>query len=303
MKVDIALYQEKYREYIQGLNLPDDFKKQVIELLENKNLEKRKEIWDGINITLRELPNIHKIANPYFLGYGNPDSDILFIGKELGFDIGNHPHLLLHESVNNLLHWKKIIEKEDLIYGQDENGKDKVFDPTFPSPFFPKKTSGHTWRLYSKVIAGYLGEDLKTKGNTMFKEMKDRNNSFFKYCFLTEYHFLPISKNQNKSNSGRRIDFLENENFFKKFKVILITAKKYVSREVIEDWFDCKREEAKDLFVKKENTKVEVFRNAEQGQMILRLAQLSGSAGWSHEKLQKIGEMIQKHLKEVPVQV
>ena len=52
------------------------------------------------------------ISNPYFLGYGDPDSKILIIGKEKGFNYdANNFMQFFHERFNNQFYWKQIIEK------------------------------------------------------------------------------------------------------------------------------------------------------------------------------------------------
>lgn len=108
--INIRDYREKYVEYIQNLELPNNFKKDITAILKDSNLIARKKKWDNLLPIIKDLPEFKKIANPYFLGYGNPnpkEGKILFVGKELGFDVYERPDLFYYESINNLVQWEK----------------------------------------------------------------------------------------------------------------------------------------------------------------------------------------------------
>ena len=62
-------------------------------------------------------PDVVHLANPYYVGFGEPDADILFVGKEKGFDLISVPlqngrnsiDKLFHESILDYFHWAKMV--------------------------------------------------------------------------------------------------------------------------------------------------------------------------------------------------
>lgn len=289
IKIDIEKYHNAYLDYIKTLELPTTFKNQFANLLSSKDLGERKRIWNDLKINITDIPNVHKIANPFYLGYGTPSpkSKILFVGKELGFNILANPALLLHESINNLLQWEKVNEGAE---------KELDFNPVFPATDFLdsiKSNSGHTWRYYSKIIAAYLGRRVKEDGKSfaIASELKD---SFFNHCFLTEYHFLPAPKDQKEENEQLRTNFLERDSFFKSFPIVIMSAKAYVDEDKVEEWFECTRKEEEYIKAKNDKNDIQIFRNDKQ--LIFRVSQLSGGNTWSNELMQKVGLKIKEHL-------
>ena len=57
---------------------------------------------------------IDETENGEFIGFGNPNSKILFVGKECGLDLTNHVDKFVYEKSNkpNWEHWNQnIIDK------------------------------------------------------------------------------------------------------------------------------------------------------------------------------------------------
>ena len=102
MKTLLSLNWEiKYYEYVNQLKFDDEeLKKDFLELLQINEPLKREERWQKLKIRISNLKEASKLANPYYLGFGNPESDVLFIGKEKAFDIDKSPNLFLKERTN-----------------------------------------------------------------------------------------------------------------------------------------------------------------------------------------------------------
>ena len=82
MNINLKYYQEEYIQYIKEQNIDEELKKQFTAILLENDLTKRLEMWDSIRIPLNQIKYLYKLANPFYVGFGNPESDILFIGKE-----------------------------------------------------------------------------------------------------------------------------------------------------------------------------------------------------------------------------
>ena len=292
MNIEIKDYKKKYLTYLKEMGIDNISTPSVSDILAIPDFEKRLKKWQNAKIKVKSIPNFKKLVHPFYIGYGNhKKSDILFIGKELGFNLGSHPDLLFHESISNLCQWQAILKNEKVD-----------FDPRWPTSYFKKlkSNSGHTWRLYSKIIAAYLGEtDLKTVGKRMFLETKIKENSFFDHCFTTEFNHAPSAKSEGKVSNQIRKDFLKSD-FFTAFKVIVFTAAAYLKDETeLQELFSCERSKDEDLIKegsKNDKNRVRVFRNKERKQLILLTSQLSGSAGWGDTQMMQIGKLIRKHI-------
>lgn len=239
--INIQEYRKKYADFIQSLEVFDKLKGDILRILTEPNLAKRKDNWDNLVLKIKDLPNFKKIANPYFLGYGNPnknESKILFVGKELGFDVHERPDLFYQESINNLIQWEKIFDKNDIFRHNPRN-------PMSNFRGLSQKKGIHTWRNYSKLVALSLGESLEY-GNELFKGNKEK--SIFDYCFMTEFHYIPAKEKQKEDNCQERIRFIEQEQFFKKFPIVIFTAKRYCEESQLEKIFNCQYKKGEDLF-------------------------------------------------------
>ena len=55
-------------------------------------------------------------GNPYYIGFGNPNAKILFIGKEKGFDKEKNLRQFEFESLLNPKEWKSYIDNSIEIF-------------------------------------------------------------------------------------------------------------------------------------------------------------------------------------------
>ncbi len=283
--------------------------KNLLDIINESEFKKRKEKWEKLKNNSEVSPH------PYYLGFGNPSSEILFIGKEQAFNPNSQDDaerdLLFDESINNLNHWKSIVDgKLDRMEGNDIDEKINNFAQKYGfCPLFPlsngrynhksleKTFKGvHTWKFYEKLINECYGsgKDYNYDENT-----NSYTNSFFSKCFMTELNFNPSRKTGKFDYyewEELRMPFLSNS-FFKSFKVVVFTAKSYIKgyeNDVIENIFNA-REETKDITIG--NKKVDIYKSEKQ--TIILTHQLSGSAGWSNKSVEKLGELISTSLKKL----
>lgn len=255
---------EKYKNEIPNIN---DIDKIISKLFKSNDLKEREQVWNEI---------IGKIANPYFAGFGNPDSEILIIGKELGFDI-NNVYQFMNESINNLIHWDLLINNQFIEIEH------------FNSPLLPyygvKKNSkntdnlqgGHTWQKYNILIS-----KLVPNVEIGFEENK---SSFLNHCFITEYNHRPSKYSTGKGNLvAEREEFLKNP-FFKRFKYVINTARAYDERKT-ENIFNVKHIENGE-FGNSGKKQTYLFYKSEK-QTLIFTNQLSGSAAWSDSAIEEL---------------
>lgn len=287
-------YKKQYKLYIDRISFDNiDLKQIFLDLLNEDDYKRRKNIWENKIVNSNKFSNeLYKLSNPYFVGFGNPKSEILFIGKEKGFDIQKNPELLFEESINNIYHWQHILSN-------DHDGQSikfqKLFDfsPLFPLsyPYKHKFRKSNTWFIYSKILAATFGK-LSEYNNYFNKHNYD--SSLFAKCFMTEFNYVP-SRYSKKLGQGidERFAFLRHK-FYSKFKVIIIGARTYFDdkkyqrdgEKSIENVFNVEYD--KDILSPRMKTKL--FRSDEK--ILILTSQLSGGAGWRDAELTELGGYI-----------
>jgi len=191
--------------------------------------------------------NYNPIQYPY-IGMGNPDSNLLLVGAEKGFNPSEYPEITKHELNLNYIHWQDILLNHNNLNDQ-LHPRLKLregltgFNPFSPmtlditcNKVYPK--NGHTYKMMEKTINNSL---------MMFHAMNQKSifqvsptfyqESVFNYCFLTELSDLP----KNSSKDGKSFSheyFTKSErynhlkgslgDFYRGFDTIVIYAgKKY----------------------------------------------------------------------------
>lgn len=192
-------------------------------------------------------------ANPFYVGFGNPNSDMLILGKEKGFDTNNKEQLYF-ESIKNPSEWSYYVDKEvtfnkERYYETSEHYLNAYY------PYSGKMKSGHTWSKYSKLTSGLLNNSGLTE-----------NNSFLEHVFISEINHEPSKYSKIRQfNFQTRIDFLKND-FYKSFKTTIIGCGNYLPKKSIEDIFDVKFHECHS----KPREKLLVFKNGERKLILTR---------------------------------
>lgn len=238
----------------------NDFKKLV-----NLSFQKSKEFYNN------EI-NENK-PNPYFIGFGNPNSKILIFGKEKGFDEINL-NQLKYESIENPNEWKNYVDNDVLI------NKTKFYDSEFYinafRPYLGKMKGGHTWNKYYQLL------------KNIYPQIQKSENEFLDFAFISEINFEPSRLSKIKAfDNSERIELLKND-YFKSFNVIICACADYLTNSQIEDIFDVKFEN--DL--SKINQKLKIFKN--NNRILLVTRQLSMNI--ENEYLLRISEETKGYL-------
>ena len=155
-----------------------------------------------------------------FIGYGNPDADILIIGQEAADDKESKNYKDFYAP--NQSQWKVTIENNCLP-------QTEKFVPSFP--FKTQKAtirsgdgnSGATWDWYQRLH------------DQIYPDAKDPNGNinFFERIFITELNGEPRKNHKDKqenikSQIAKRFDIMrETKSFWSHFKVVLFLCGSY----------------------------------------------------------------------------
>jgi len=183
-----------------------------------------------------------------YIGMGNPDAKLLFVGREKAFDTEASPEISKHELVLNWRHWFDIVKNNNVLFDhlhpklRLRNGGLKGQNPF--SPLTLDETcedviskGNHTYRKIEKVINSILyAYHCKCPTSVFQISPKFYEQSTFNYCFLTDISDRP-KKHQNEGeqfnyenfmNSPRYIHIKEGPlgKFYRGFKKIVIYSGK-----------------------------------------------------------------------------
>ena len=272
-------YDIKYISYLEGLK-EKQLSKKMIELVRGNNLSERTIKWNDFEVKLTEIKDLHLLCNPYYIGYGNPNSEILFLGKEKAFNINNNPDLFLHESINNNKQWEYLIKNPHV--------NDLKFSPLYPQLYFENKNpdykikKNHTWGMYCELIKAITAKsDITTSSKIL-------ENNFFHHCFTTEVNHIPSKYSSHIKSSALRHELLQHA-FYKSFKYVIIGAIGSIDPTQIKNIFDIDTE-GKEIKISEEFGKrkrvITVFKT--DSQKIILCNQLSGAAGWTTNAIKNL---------------
>lgn len=277
-------WDKEYINYIKDLRSVDnDLKKEFLEILENTFPSEREHEWSKLKIKVTAINQLPNLANPYFIGFGNPEADILILGKEKGFDIYRGTDLFIKESINNTLHWKLL---ENFSDDNSSFAKENGFNPRLPRYYkYGNLSLRHTWSLYAQIVSKL--KNLSISGKELFQEEKNVEKSLFNFCFISEINHIP-----SKYSNGGRLDdsrkVLLKEEFYKKFPYVIIGAKSYLmDKKLIPEIFNVKFD-SDVLLGKNKARELRADLYTSKKQKIIVVDQLSGAAGWTNEALEKL---------------
>jgi|SRR5699024_4715509 len=217
---------------------------------------------------------IEKSADETYIGRGNPNAKILFVGKEYSGPNENEEF--------NAKYWKEKISKDE------------------PVCLTHKKdvSEGHTWNKYQKLH------------DYIFEKPKTDQIDFEELIFTTEMSEIP-QKNTRKARknpafqqklSDRKECFFKS-NFIQEFPVVVLACSDYIqnNQEIreIDDIFEVKY---KDEYEKGVITKSNWFYshyNENKTKLVIHTRQLSGNV--TSELLQKMGKLIRDHLAKTTI--
>ena len=216
----------------------------------------------------------------YYIGSGNPNGDILFVGKESAISKEN---IQGREFYNrNAISWKEHIDKntcEILNYPVDEN-----------HIFRREKSWGkNTWSKY---------QELK---NVVYKnEKKPFHIDFLEKIFTTEINDAPEKNTAtaDKSTLNERKRLFEKSAFIQEFPVVVLACSNYIKNNEdireIDDIFKVSYSEKK---VYSNMNWFFTHYNADKTKLVIHTRQLSANV--RTDLINDMGEIIRKHLKKL----
>lgn len=253
-----------------------------------KTEQERLEAWENIKVSLKDIGEFNKVANPYYIGFGNPEADLLIVGQEKAFNAFNNPELILYESINNSFQWSKIIENNGDV-------SEINFDPRNPRKLHDEGRSGnHTWSKYSILTDAFYGinschENMKKHWN------QNSGDTLFDKAFTTELNVTPAVSNSGLDLTEERKELLSNP-FFKNFKVVVFAignpeeGKK--AQMKVSELFEGKKFEIESIGKYGKGKNRNIATATIENQVIVICNQLSGSSGWKNEHIVALGEKL-----------
>lgn len=238
---------------------------------------------------LEELNDNHLDIDPEYkyIGTGNPNSDILFIGKEAAISVESEQYK--KEILDNLNYWTNLQNFDiDGMGDRDFN----EYSPLYPyKGQFLKKDNGKnwgtstTWMNYQKLI------------NKIFNKPHNEIINFHEKAFITEVNSTPSKQTvyaDVESISFRKKHILSSD-FIQNFPIVIISGVGYFEASSqlneVEHIFKVNFTEKK--FADNENKKQPywVHRNVEKTKIVINTYQLS--IGISDQLLDAIAMEIQ----------
>jgi hypothetical protein len=253
------------------------------------------------------LRSINDNKEQYYIGMGNPNADILIVGKEKALDLNNdyYAPIIQHESKLNVEHWIDIFDNyNDLTDSFNPILLQRISPLSGFNPFCPmlfpltanivNSSSRHTYRIIETLISrGRINDFSFTENNT------------FDHCFLTEVNHIPALNNsgfnREISTHRNRDLFISSNPFFQSFRIVVVhvgvNSTKYIgARNSMERLLCVQR-----LFNGGVNNipititlginragrciEADLYINEVNNSIVVVCNQLSGAAGWTNEAL------------------
>lgn len=217
---------------------------------------------------------IKNVGNPFYIGFGNPNAEVLIFGKEKAFS-ETEEKKLKYESISNPKEWKDYVENSTTYR------KEPYYPNTnYVNAFYPYHTtnkSGRTWQKYELLI------------NKIYDKSDFNHNDFFKDAFLSEINYKPSKTSKiKKFKDPIRIEFLNND-FFKSFKVIFLACADYLSAPQIQEIFNVKF--FQDL--SQPRNRIRIYKN--ENLIVINTRQLSFDV--SDKYINTIAEIAKEHIR------
>ena len=256
------------------------------------------------------LRSLSENKEQYYIGMGNPNADILIVGKEKALDLNDENYLpiIQHESNLNIDHWMSVVDS----YNDLSNSFDSLlmkrtsplngFNPFCPMLFpitaqLVHSKPGHTYKKIEKLLN--LGE---------IDDFSSPENNVFNFCFLTEINHVPTLRNAtfNRVNLAHqsRKSFISNNAFFQSFKIVVIhvgvNSRNYIGARNSEERFlnlqnmfnSELQNEPQRLVLDVNNAgrtiEADLYFNSKNTSLVIVCNQLSGSAGWTNTALSNL---------------
>lgn len=187
------------------------------------------------------IKDLDKMRIRPFIGYGNPDADILIIGKECAEE---DKERLEKFYTHNFEQWAESFNGHGFSYRSGEEPYDFEhgnFHPIYP--FFVQCNkicrtgmnnggTSATYYYYQRLID-------KIRSRELVNYTKSRCIDFFKDCFITELNDIcrkndtGLSKTEHlkiEEHIRVRFDWMRKTNFFNHFKIVILACGPYAKK-------------------------------------------------------------------------
>lgn len=238
--------------------------------------ESFKELVDLANGKSELIINISNLkTNPYYIGFGNPNSKILIIGQEKAIKSENETQIKA-ESLENPKQWNYLIKNK--IENIDYNFYPDFYFKNPLHPYDGKPTRGNTWLQYQKLI------------NFIYPNfISERNNSFLLNSFITEINHQ-VSPRQLGNQKDENRESINNHIFYKSFKITILATGKYLNNHEIESRFNVRF--LQDFSQPRQ--RLLMFNNDFENRIVLNIRQLSNDI--STDYLARIAKVIEDYV-------
>ncbi len=215
-----------------------------------------------------------KKTNPYFIGFGNPNSEILILGQEKAINQDNLRQIEV-ESIENPKQWNKIVNEN--ITDIDFKFYEDYFFKNPLHPYSGKPSKGNTWNHYQKLL------------KLIYPELNETINSFMFKSFISEINHQVSPNRLGNQTDEERKSFNSNK-FYKEFKVTILAIGDYLNKNEIEENYNVSFSEDKS----EPRKKMVLYKNINEQRILINTRQLSNDV--SNDYLIKISNLIKNHL-------
>lgn len=180
-----------------------------------------------------------------FIGYGNPEADILIVGKECAYDLNCDSDKKHYDNFYkpNFEQWEESFAGHGFVYtdgveeGKEYSFKHNAFHPIYP--FFWKYNNLKNSCLRHTNSTYYYYQMLIDKIRAEIERVpyqKSECITFFRDCFITEMNDIcmrnhkdanSILENKVENSIKDRFDWMRKTYFFNQFKVVVLACGPY----------------------------------------------------------------------------
>lgn len=173
----------------------------------------------------------------FFIGSGNPNAKILFIGKEAAIDEKLYPKQHKQELINNICDWENNYKNEMQFSDIDNWFIKQKYNPLYP--YKGQKNTVESRNEEGEIVRG-IGGTSKTWYNyqkiidsVYFKDAQNNTINHHEYAFCSELNQVTgaysntIPKKIRKKSIDKRKELFQ-EPFFKEFPITIVAVGHYV---------------------------------------------------------------------------
>lgn len=206
-----------------------------------------RQLFDNLDFV---IPTEYKPSEFPYIGLGNPDSNILFVGSEKKSEL-SLPIILQHELILNFHHWFNIVLNHNNISDpfhprlKLRGGQLNHFNPFSPltldeTCYAVFSAGNHTYKRIQTIINAILVTHSLPKKSIFNISPKRYQDSVFSKCFLTELSDIPLPKQNGRwdfeefknSPRGTQIRYGKLGKYYRSFNKVVIYAGRNYTGEI-----------------------------------------------------------------------